>query len=128
MTQEEIERNFEFIVRQQAQFSADIQLLQERQAKSDEKLNALTDSLDKLKNITMSVVGAVDRLADAQARNERSLADLRAQTERKFAEVAEQQKRNDQKFAETDERLNALINVVERYITRDQNGKPPPNT
>ena len=125
MSEEEMQRKMEFVVEQQAQFAAEIQISQERQAKTDKKLDKLADKLDKLADkvdkltdIVAATVGAIDRLTDAQARTERRLVDLQANTERKFVELAERQ-------AATDERLNVLINVVERYISRKRNGNEP---
>lgn len=102
MTNEQFERHMQFIVEQQAQFAVDIQQLKEAQ-KSEaslwrEKHQSLTDAVT-------AVVGIVGRLAKAQDRTDEQLSKLT------------------NKQAETDDRLNALIGVVERYFSG--NGAAP---
>jgi predicted short-subunit dehydrogenase-like oxidoreductase (DUF2520 family) len=46
-----------------------------------------------------------------------AIADAQQRTEARVAELAEAQSRTDRKLAETDERLNVLIGVVERYFS-----------
>ncbi|MGZ5434731.1 MAG: hypothetical protein ACXWID_03935 [Pyrinomonadaceae bacterium] len=102
MANEQFERHMQFIVEQQAQFTVDIQQLKEAQ-KSEaslwrEKHQSLTDAVT-------AVVGIVGRLAKAQDRTDEQLLELT------------------NKQAETDDRLNALIGVVERYFSG--NGASP---
>jgi hypothetical protein len=102
MTNDKFERRMQFIVEQQAQFTVDIQQLKEAQ-KSEaslwrEKHQSLTDAVT-------AVVGIVGRLAKAQDRTDQQLSELT------------------NKQAETDDRLNALIGVVERYFSG--NGASP---
>ena len=104
MNDEQFQRRMDFIVEQQAQFAVDIQQLKETQEAEAklwrEKYGDLTDALT-------TVVGMVGKLAEAQERTVEQLSELTS------------------KQAETDDRLNALINVVERYFSG--NGwKPPP--
>ena len=57
-------------------------------------------------------------LVDAQIKSEgkiSALADAQTKSEGKISALAEAQ-------THTDERLNAFITVVERYISREQNG------
>jgi hypothetical protein len=102
MNNEQFERRMEFIVEQQAQFAVDIQQLKETQEAEAklwrEKYGALTDALT-------TVVGMVGKLADAQERTDEQLSELTT------------------KQAETNDRLKALINVVERYFSG--NGRKP---
>jgi len=98
MTNEQFESRVQFIVEQQAQFSADIQQLKEVQAEITTKHNHLTEAL------TM-VVGVVGKLAQVQDRTDKQLSELT------------------NKQADTDDRLNALIGVVERYF--NGNGAGP---
>ena len=102
MNNEQFERRMEFIVEQQAQFAVDIQRLKETQEAEAklwrEKYGALTDALT-------TVVGLVGKLAESQERTDEQLSELTA------------------KQAKTDDRLNALINVVERYFSG--NGRKP---
>lgn len=112
MANEQFERHMQFIVEQQAQFSADILELKETQKMEGqlwrEKYDNLTDA------ITTSV-GMVGRLTQAQNRTDEKLAQAQGRTDEKLLELTNKQ-------AETDGRLNTLIGVVERYFSG--NGGP----
>src|SRR5882762_11247326 len=100
MNNGEIDKKIEFIIEQQAQFSADIQVMREVH-EADTKLlkeetKVLKEQNRNLSEAVMTVVGLVGRLAQAQER-----------TDTKLTELAEAQ-------ARTEERLNIFINVVER--------------
>ena len=101
MNDEQFERRMEFIVEQQSQFASDIQELKETQKVEAklwrEKYENLTDALT-------TVVGMVGKLAEAQQRTDEQISDLTT------------------KQAETDDRLNAFVTVVERYISGHSNG------
>ena len=107
MTNGEMEKKIEFIIEQQAQFTADIQILREVQA-----IQAADSRL--LKDAVMTVVGLVGKLAEAQERTE-------AKLDARFTELAEAQTRTDAKVAEVAESLNIFINVVERHISGNGN-------
>ena len=100
MTDEELNKKIEFIIEQQAQFSADIQVMREVH-EADTKL--LKEQLHGLSDAVITVVGLVGKLTEAQQR-----------TDAKVAELVEAQ-------ARTDERLNVFINVVEKYISGNGN-------
>ena len=102
MTNEQFERRMEFIVEQQAQFTVDIQQIKERQ-EAEAKL--WREKHESLRDAMTAVVGIVGRLAEAQERTEEKLTELT------------------NKQAETDDRLNILVGVVERYFSG--NGQPP---
>lgn len=102
MSNEEINRKMEFIVEQQAQFAADIEVMREIQAADAKLLKAETKLLksetkllkEQYRNLSdsvMTIVGLIGSLAKSQER--------------------------------TDERLNIFINVVERYITGNGGSK-----
>ena len=97
----ETQRNINFIVGQQAQFSADLHRLQEnfeeRWKSADERWARTEDSIRALL----------------------AIAELHAQ---EIGNLAEAQARTDRQMAETDERLNALINFVERRVGGNSNG------
>ncbi|MCA1615307.1 MAG: hypothetical protein LC800_14625 [Acidobacteria bacterium] len=99
------ERNIKFIIEQQAQFSADMQQMREAQAQEDEKWERRWGRTEG---------GIRDLLA---------IAEMHDQEIKDLAKVqAEAQARTDRQMADTDERLNALVNVVEKMISERRNG------
>ena len=109
MANEQFERHMQFIVEQQAQFSADILELKKTQKMEGqlwrEKYDNLTDAIT-------TIVGMVGKLAEAHQR----LSATQERTDEQLSELTNKQ-------AETDDRLNTLIGVVERYFTG--NGASP---
>ena len=97
------QRNIDFIVSQQAQFSADMQQLGEMQANSERRWERTEESARILLAVAQSHEGEINALREAQER------------------LTESQERTDRQMAETNERLNALINFVERRAS-DENG------
>lgn len=92
MTNEEMERAIEFVIKQQAQFSTDLQ----------------------------NVSGDLKKVTEAQLRTEQNLGttvELMGQLAQHQLETSEAQIRLDQALKETNERLNSLIVVVERYFS-----------
>jgi len=104
MSEEELNKKMEFIVEQQAQFTADIQAMREVQAANEKQMGTLSQAL-------IAVVASIGDLAQAQKRTDERIGLL---TE-SIKLLAEAQSR-------TDERLNNLINIVERHISG--NGGP----
>lgn len=104
MTNDEIERAIEFIVKQQAQVGADMQKLAESQVSTERKLGTVVDVLSQLTKSQL-------QMAEAQVR-----------TDGTMAELAQAQKRTDEALAETNDRLNSLIVVVERYFSNGRQG------
>ncbi len=92
--EDKIQKQMEFIVEQQAQFASDIGQLKDIVAR------LANSSLQRIENLE----DKVSALVDAQIKTEGNLSTL-----------AEAQ-------VHTDERLNAFISVVERYISKDRNG------
>ena len=109
MSEEEMRKKMEFIVEQQAQFTVDIQQLKELAAQADARMTRLENVVVRFANDTESRFSV---LLDAQTRAEQRMAVL-ADSQ---AALAGSQSR-------TDERLNTLINVVERYISEGRDGK-----
>jgi hypothetical protein len=95
MNNEELNKKMEFIVEHQAQFAADIQSMREVHA-ADSKL---------VKDGLIGLVDIVGHLARTQMRSEETVESLAAEI--KLLTAAQ---------AGTDERLNNLINVVERHV------------
>jgi len=125
MTNDELDRRIEFIIEQQAQFSADIEVMREVHA-ADTKLlkeesKLVKEQIRGLNDAVTAVVGMVGRLSIAQEGTEDKAAELRAHADRRFAELAEAQ-------ARTEERLNVFIDVVERHLSGNgDNGSGAPS-
>ena len=100
MSDEEMNKKMEFIVEQQAQFAADIQVAREIQAQDAKLLRNLSDAV-------MMVVGLVGSLTEAQGR-----------TDDRLNMLAQAQTR-------TEERLNVFLDVVERYISGTGGSESP---
>lgn len=98
MTNEEMQRAMDFIVEQQAQSNTRIDRL-------GEKLEALTDTQRR----------AEDRWAQTE-NGIRALLAIAEMHEREITVLGEQTRA-------TDDRLNALINIVERQFSNGRNGK-----
>jgi len=109
MSNEETQKQIDFLVEHQARFAVN-------QEKADERLT-------RLENIVAnSYVDMRDRynaLVGAQLKSEEKIAAL-AEAQHQAAEA---QRRAAEAQANTDERLNTLINVVERHISDQSNGK-----
>ncbi|HLL14263.1 MAG TPA: hypothetical protein VK388_04225 [Pyrinomonadaceae bacterium] len=115
---EENQRTMKFILEQQAQFTADMQQMREAHAEADEKWERrwgrTEEGIRALLAIAELHEGEIKALAEAQ------VAQAQAQAAQAHAH-AEAQARTDKQMAETDERLNALVNVVERIISERRN-------
>ncbi len=105
MTNEEWERQVEFIVSQQAQFSADIQRLNELHEQADVRLTRLEKIIVGLHQDTENKLNA-----------------LAEDTNAKFNALIDSQMRLVESQAKADERFDAFVNVVERYISEGRNG------
>ena len=104
MTNDEIERILEFVIKQQEVFA-------DNMAKADERMTRLEGAF----------VGLFDIVSQSLK--------VQKETVERLNELAEQQKalakRQDElteALKHTDERLNTLINVVERYFSNGQGG------
>jgi len=106
MTDEELLRTMQFIVKQQVQFATDLQQVRETVVTLSEATIANTGQIGR-------ILGIADKLADAQTRAEAKLAELaesQVRTDTKMTELAG-------RLDELTDRLNALISVVERYVS-----------
>ena len=96
---------FEFLVTQQAQFSTDLRQLTQAQTKTE------------------TSVGTIANLLSQLAETQLQMAEAQVKTDARIGELAEAQKRTNDSLAETNDRLNSLIVVVERYFSNGrQNG------
>jgi hypothetical protein len=113
MTEEERQSTMDFILRQQARFAADMQQLREAQAQADGRWEQRWERAEK----------RWDNM-DEGIRSLLVLAEIHNQEIKELAKIqAESQARTDRQMAETDERLNALVNVVERMISEKRGGE-----
>ena len=110
MTPEEIDHTMQFILEQQAQFATDI--LQVRDVLGEQSRLLGTQS-----QAIVSLVGMIGELKDVQSSHEKRLTTL----ETAMAELAAAGR-------ETQERLNAFIVFVERYISGRDGGKQAPSS
>ena len=100
MTEEEYIRMrnlLDVVIEQQATFAENQRKADERQAKTDEQ---------------------IARNAEQIARNTDGITALLALAEMHEQEITRTNKEMASRFKETDERINALVDVVERYITK----------
>ncbi len=97
MTNEEMQQTMQFILEQQAQFASNFQKIEAIRERDIARTIQLEDSFRLLVQLVQNHDGRLVALAEAQIRTNEQLA-------------------------ETNERLNSLIAVVERYISKGQNG------
>ena len=93
-----MERAIAFIVEQQAQVTT--------------RMDSLIETVESLSGTVGTLSGTVEKLSGKVDRTADSASALLA-----IAEI------HDREIKETDERLNALINIVERHINEGRNGK-----
>jgi len=104
MDDEKLQRTMEFILENQAQFTVDIQKLQEAQKESEKRLNTLERVSLNLYNSTLEQGQYIAELREAQS-----------ETDKRFKET-------DERFKETDERLNAVILLAEKFFSGENGG------
>jgi len=110
MTHEEMQRTMEFIVQQQAQFAANIQLLQEGQIQDSSRITRLEDSFQVVVQLAQITESRLDRLETTNSAFESNMAALAAaQTDLAAAQT------------HTDERLSALIDIVREQRNGESN-------
>ncbi|MBA4183961.1 MAG: hypothetical protein H0X49_08105 [Acidobacteria bacterium] len=105
MDDEKLEKTIEFILNNQAQFTVDIQKMQEAQKEGEKRVNVLERVCLNLYNAS---VEQKDAIAEQTKNFNRLSADVK--------ELREGQK-------ETDERLNTVILMAERFFS-GENGNP----
>jgi t-SNARE complex subunit (syntaxin) len=96
-----IEARMNFIIEQQAQFAADIQLLKERQTETERMIRQLVD-------VSMSLTHNLERLGQ--------------DTDRRFKETDRLIKELREAQADSDRRLDALIDTVDKLVRRNGPG------
>src|SRR5437870_1127073 len=97
---ERIEQKIEFIVNQQAQFSADLQQereeRREREALLQQQLDRHQEQINKLNEAMVGMIGMMGRLSEAQAETARELKEI-------ARELREGIRKLEEKGAETEE-------------------------
>ena len=129
------QKQIDAVERQQAQFAIDMQSLREGQAIvqqqiavaerqigiTDGRMSALRGHVVSLAEGIKALVEMMNRVMDAQIRSDAKMAELAE----KVGKLADGMQRLEEKGAETEERLNAFITFVERYLSRRDNGQQP---
>lgn len=116
MTNEEIQKTIEFILNQQAQASAKIDALTDAQKEAQSQFNERWRRSEERWERTEEGIRALLSIAEIHEREIATLGDKLEKVGEKIAQVSENGRA-------TDERLNALINTVERQISEGRNGK-----
>jgi DNA-binding protein H-NS len=116
MTEEERQRQMDFIIAQQAQFAANQQMAEERQRMAEERQRMAEERIARVDERWASTEEGIRALLAIAEIHEREIMTI--------SETASQNARaTDERLRATDERLNALINVVERIISERRNGQ-----
>ena len=105
MTGEEMERAIAFIIEQQAQFAANQQRHEETMHNHEEFMREHEETMRRIQAAQEQTALQIQHLGGA------------------MVELAEAHTRTENTLAETNEKLNALINTVERHISEGRNGK-----
>jgi hypothetical protein len=109
----DIERTMEFILAQQAQFAADIQVLKEVQAVNQDNLGGLIEVVNRLAQMQENLSTETgNRLAQLSNTVHQTNAE-NAKTDDRLTQLSDTVRETN---AETNNRLNALIALVERHI------------
>lgn len=114
MTNEEMESTMRFILEHQAQFVLDIQQLRETQAQSLLDIQQLRETQATMSGGFVTVLDMIRRLSEAQGETNANVSKLTAA-----------QTSTNLRLVELADRVNVLINVVERYF--GGNGRPQPS-
>jgi uncharacterized coiled-coil protein SlyX len=120
MTDEERQRQMDFIVDQQAQITVHLDQLAE-------KVDSLADSQLRAEERWTKTEGGIRSLlaiAELHEQEIRAHDTLISANSRQIAALGEMIAASREAGRETDERLNALINTVERLISESRNGGP----
>ncbi len=99
MSEEAMQRTVDFMLEQQAQFAADIQILKETQSADQARLQKVEERLDQIEQSLTKIVNVLEKLTTLQ---EQAVANVSA-----LPSI----------IAETDERVNTLITIFERFLS-----------
>jgi hypothetical protein len=126
MTNEELERAMQFILEQQAQFTASQQQVGERVSRLETNMADMARAHAEM-NEAITVMGrahaemneAITVIGRAQAETDEAVTDMRRSQTHLNEVVAVMLDTH----RHTEERLDAFIGVLERYISEGRNGK-----
>jgi methyl-accepting chemotaxis protein len=118
MTSEEMQRTMQFILQQQAQNTVAIGQLTDTVGKLSGTIDKLSGTVDKLSDKVDRTADGINALLAIAEIHEQEIASLRESVNIMRESISA----GDERGRETDERLNALINTVERYISERRNG------
>jgi DNA repair ATPase RecN len=104
MDEDKIDKTIEIILQNQAQFYADLQMIQETQKHSEKSI----DNLEKVASLVLESIKQTNENV-----NNLSI---------KVDKLTDSQKETDERLRETDKRLNAVIYMAEKFFG-NQNGK-----
>jgi hypothetical protein len=112
MTDEEINRKFDIV-------AGHLATLAVAQQKSEERWERTENSIRGLLTITQIQSEEIR----VQSEGIKALGDAVRAVNQRQQDTDERQRQNEELRREMDERLNALINTVERYISERRNGR-----
>jgi hypothetical protein len=134
---EYFERKMNFIVEQHAQFAADMQRLEESQARTDQVVTHLGQNVTRLEGNVTRLEGVVTQVAESVIQVGEVVTRLANVTHAGFTDVSakinalvdaqirseERLTQNEEKHAKTEESLKRLSDTVDRYIRERRNGQ-----
>jgi multidrug efflux pump subunit AcrA (membrane-fusion protein) len=112
MTNEELERAMQFVLEQQVQFVANQQQMGERVFRLETNMEAIAEAQAETARAQAQLTQSQAQLTQEQAR----MAQTQNHMNEVMAALFEAQRH-------TEEKLDAFIGVLERYISEDRNGK-----
>lgn len=129
MNNEEFDRKMEFILQQRAQFAADIQLLQESQARTERAVAHSAEVVAQTAQAVDQTAEVVARTAEAVGQMGQVVTRLANVTHVGFTEVnakinalVDAQIRTEESLSRTDLNLRDFITAVDRRFSEGRNG------
>ena len=118
MTDEQFEKRMDFIVEQQAQFAAAIQKLEEAQVRREQSEARTDERIQVLATVSLSFANHLETLAHHVEEIDRRLESFISETNTSFQATDEKIRKLAESQTHTDQRLDALIEIVRRQIER----------
>lgn len=103
MNEEQFQRHVDFMLAQQARFDASMARLEKEISENGKQTRENTLNIAKLAEVVLSLANHVER------------------HDNQIAELIENGKETDRRTKETDERINALIGMAERFFNKNGN-------